>query len=446
MIHQPACSAARGAVLHPLVLLMIGLVSWPADWDGIHTLLDSARSSGLNVAQREAHVVGYYQSIIGGPNGPDSTTGWHSEQSARLFSKPDGRVGFKEANVIHYLDDDFLQFELKPRVERTLFGQPFLTNSFGMHDDPVTLEKPEGTFRIAVLGASMDMGWGVKYQDTYANRLQDWLGARAADQGAIGPRRFEVLNFAVMAYSPLQRLDTLRRKVLAFRPDLVIYSATTLDIRLTEIHLCDMLPKHIDLRYDFLKQVVAEAKVAAKDLRADAEGRLIHKDWLKAKLEPYYWDLYDRTLCSIAAECRSEGVPLVMVIIPRVGSADSPGARAEPVARLKAMADHHGLTVFDLSDTFDPYDPATLEIAAWDDHPNAEGHKRLFQALARSIAADAGLSRRIFPEATPGSIPRVADGPGGTDRSLDGGAADRRDETSGKVPAFPGPGKRAGQG
>ena len=62
-----------------------------------------------------------------------------------------------------------------------------------------------------------------------------------------------------------------------------------------------------------------------------------------------------------------------MVIIPRVGKADVPSLRAEPVARLKAMAAHHGLPVFDLSDTFDQIDPAKLEIAAWDDHPNAIG-------------------------------------------------------------------------
>ena len=53
-----------------------------------------------------------------------------------------------------------------------------------------------------------------------------------------------MLNFAVAAYSPMQRLDVLRRKVMAFHPDLVIYSATTLDLRLMEIHLCDMLRKN----------------------------------------------------------------------------------------------------------------------------------------------------------------------------------------------------------
>ena len=76
-----------------------------------------------------------------------------------------------------------------------------------------------------------------------------WTPARSA-RGSDRPRRYEVLNFAVTAYSPLQRLDTLRRKALAFRPDLVIYSATTLDIRLMEIHLCDMLRKGVDLQYE----------------------------------------------------------------------------------------------------------------------------------------------------------------------------------------------------
>ena len=105
------------------------------------------------------------------------------------------------------------------------------------------------------------------------------------------------------------------------------------------------------------------------------------------------------TLGAIAAECRAAGVPLVMVIIPRVGKADVPSLRAEPVARLKALAAHQGLTVFDLSDTFDQLDPAKLEIAAWDDHPNAIGHHRLFLALARALVKDQEVYRLLFSPA-----------------------------------------------
>ena len=97
--------------------------------------------------------------------------------------------------------------------------------------------------------------------------------------------------------------------------------------------------------------------------------------------------------------CRSAHVPLVIVIIPRVGKVDAPLARAESVARLKAIADHHALPIYDLSGSFDRYDPASLEIAAWDDHPNALGHHRLFLALARSLVKDEARYGLLFPEA-----------------------------------------------
>jgi hypothetical protein len=201
----------------------------------------------------------------------------------------------------------------------------------------------------------------------------------------------------------MQRLEVLRRKVMAFEPDLVIYSATTLDLRLMEIHLCDMLRKNVDLKYDFINDAKALAHVDSDDLQLDRDGDLLNKDRLKKKLRSVYWWLYDFTFGAIAAECRARDVPLVMVIIPRVGKADVPPLRIEPVARLKALAAHRGVTVFDLSDTFDQIDPAKLEIAAWDDHPNVLGHHRLFLALARALVKDQDVYRLLFP---PGAPPR----------------------------------------
>jgi hypothetical protein len=163
-----------------------------------------------------------------------------------------------------------------------------------------------------------------------------------------------------------------------------------------EIHLCDMIRKNVDLKYDFISQFKARAALDSDDVRLDRDGDLINKDRLKKKLRPLYWWLYDVTLGAIAAECRAAGVPVVMVIIPRVGKADVPSQRAEPVARLQALASHQGLTVFDLSDTFDQLDPAKLEIAAWDDHPNAIGHHRLFLALARALVKDREVYRLLF--------------------------------------------------
>ena len=387
-------ASARITMILSVVVLILGFLPGVEGRAGLRAVLDSARSPELNRAEREVQAAGYYEGLIGGGEGPEGARG---ELALRLMGKPNGWVRFNDADVARHMPGDFLQFELSSQVERMLFGQRFVTNSHGMHSAEVTKEKSPGTFRIAVLGASMDMGWGVTYQETYSHQLQEWLNQHARRQGLASDRRFEVLNFAVAAYSPLQRLETLRRKVLAFGPDLVIYSATMLDVRLTEIHLCDVLRNKADLTYGFVAKTLERAGVSPGEREVDGEGRLVFKDQIKAKLNSHYWELYDETLGAIAGECRAAGVPLAIVIVPRVGKADAPPARAEPLARLKAIAGHYALTVHDLTDTFDRYDPARLEIAAWDDHPNGLGHHRLFLALARSLVKDPESYHLLFP-------------------------------------------------
>jgi hypothetical protein len=398
--------SARSCFLQTLALLIVGLAPLPAGWDRARSAMESARSLELNRADREATAGGYYEGLIG--HG-DSPQGLRNDLTAWLTGRPAEWARFHAANVTQPLPNgDFLQFELKPNVNKMLFGHAFTTNAHGMRDHAYTVEKPEGVFRIAVLGSSMDMGWGIGTSDTYVNLLEDWLNAHSATRGLGTGRRFELLNFAVAAYSPLQRLEAYRRKVRGFRPDMVIYSATMLDIRLTEIHLCDLFRGRADLRFDFLEKAVADAGVTDEDRRLDADDKLVHKERVKEKLQPYYWPLYDATLGTLAADCRSEGVALLAVIIPRVSKADAPAQRAEPVARLRGIAAHHAIPLIDLSDTFDAQNPTRFAIASWDDHPNVLGHRQLFLALSRALVNDQALYETLFPPAGAPSKPDAA--------------------------------------
>ncbi len=388
---MPLPNAARFRFAATLGLLALGLATLPAGWTRARAAIDSARSPELNRAEREASAGGYYEGLIGGGDGPE---GARSELALRLMGKPTDWARFHAADVSRHLAGDFLQFELRPGVDRKLFGKPFRTNAQGRRGRTYAVGKPEGVYRIALLGSSMDMGWGVAAEETYASRLERWLNGHAARRGLA--RRFEVINFAVAAYGPLQRLESFRRKAAPYRPDLVVYSATMLDTRLMEIHLCDMFLTRVDLRYDFLRKAIDAAGIGPDDLKVDASGKLARKDVIKAKLRPHYWEIYDTTMGELAAECRSAGAPLACVIIPRVGKADAPGSRAEPLARLRGIAMHHGLPLYDLSSTFDRLDPSEIEIAAWDDHPNAFGHKRLFLALARALVKDRAMYETLF--------------------------------------------------
>ena len=382
--------SARLCFVQSLLVLIVGLVPWPLDWVRARSILDSTRSPELNRAEREANAGGYYEGLIGG-----DVEGSRSELTMTILGKPSDWTRFSAANVARQIDDDFLLFELKPNLNRTLFGQPFTTNRHGMRDREYTVAKPPDVFRIAVLGSSIDMGWGIATDLTYVNQLEDWLNAHAARRGL--SRRFEVLNFAVAAYSPMQRLEAFQRKALAFDPDMVLYSATLLDTRLIEIYICDLIQSEVDPHYDFLRAAIADAGISGDDLRREPDGKLANKAAIKNKLRPSYWALYDRTLGLLADDCRSRGLPLACLIIPRVGKADAPDLRVEPVARLRGIAAHHAIPVFDLTSTFDNLDPARLEIAAWDDHPNTLGHRRLFLSLAHALVDHRAIYEILFP-------------------------------------------------
>jgi len=384
---------SRNQFLLTIAVLLLGLAPIPTAWVWSRSLQDSLRSNELNRVDREASSGGYYQGLIG----VDHQDEGMSELAIRLLGKPRG-VGrpFAE-NIKQSLENDILMFELKPNVNQLLNNEPFITNDYGMRDRPYPLQKPPDTFRIALLGSSIDMGWGIGTNQMYANELEAWLNTHAAKLGLT--RRFEVLNFAAPAYSPIQRLESFRRKALLFSPDLVLYSATTLDTRLIEIHICDMLQQRVDITtYPFLNNTVEKSGVNSNDLQLNHDEKLRNKDQLKKKLRPHYWTIYNDAMSTLSGDCQSAGIPLAGLIIPRVGKADAPSARAGTVARLKSMLQLHTVAIFDLSDAFDDLDSADLEIGPQDDHPNALGHHRLFRALAQNLVQDS-LYETLFDTA-----------------------------------------------
>ncbi len=383
--------AARPSALRALMtatVLLAGLAPLPAGW-----ALTVAREGLLSPEPESANRPGgYYEGLIAG--GHDAR-GAQGPLELAIMGDPIGHNRGQVKEVTRERKDDFLQFDLKPDYDATFFGQRYTSNTQGMRDREYAVDKPEGVYRIALLGSSIDMGWGVATPDTYENRLEDRLNAEAARLGL--SRRFEVLNFAVAAYGPAQRYDVFRRKALASRPDLVLFSSTMLDPRLVEIHLGGLIKNDVDLKYDFFRRAVAEAGIDLVRERTDAWASLDHQKGFKSRVKEHYWTFADAVLGALAADCRSLGLPLVALLVPRASRDDASDARSLFAARQAGIAARHAIPLVDLSATFDGVEPAKVEIAPGDDHPNALGHKLLFEGLSKTLLADPDLARELFP-------------------------------------------------
>ncbi len=369
-------------------VLIAGLTPLPTGWaSSVRETLQS------NSPDRATAAGGYYEGLIAGSSASDR--GAQTPLERCLIGNPIGHNRSQVKEVTRELKDDFLQFDLKPNYESRFFGQPFATSSEGLHDREYDLDKPANVYRIILLGSSIDMGWGVATPDTYENLLEDWLNAEAGRRGI--SRRFEVLNFAVPAYGPVQRYEVFHRKALAYHPDFVLFSSTMIDPRLVEIHLGGLIKNKVDLKYDFFKQAVSAAGIDIDREQASGWANLNHQAAFKAKVKQNHWTFADAVLQTLAADCRSLGLPIACLLVPRASRDDASDARALTVARQNGISARHAIPFIDLSATFDALGASTVEIAPGDDHPNALGHRLLFEKLEQALLANPELSRELFP-------------------------------------------------
>lgn len=96
-------------------------------------------------------------------------------------------------------------------------------NSDGFRDQEHALAKPEGTFRIAIVGDSYCEALSVSLEEAF------WsvMGRKLQECDAFGGKRIELMNFGVSGYGTAQELLTLREKVWKYSPDLVLLAVTT---------------------------------------------------------------------------------------------------------------------------------------------------------------------------------------------------------------------------
>jgi GDSL-like lipase/acylhydrolase family protein len=93
-------------------------------------------------------------------------------------------------------------------------------NRDGMRGPEVSLEKPPGTYRIALLGDSYIEGVQVPFEKTVGEVI-------AARLSQLRGSPVEVLNFGVGGYSSAQELLTLQNRVWKYSPDLILLAVTT---------------------------------------------------------------------------------------------------------------------------------------------------------------------------------------------------------------------------
>jgi len=317
----------------------------------------------LNARDMAQQRRGYYEELDVG--GMDNWQ-WHNAEEPEGWSR--GKKAFYRER------SDFLLKDLAPSMSTVLGGTPCTSNSLGLRDREYQRAKPAKTYRIVLLGASNDMGTGVKDDQTYENLVEDRLNARVPDARY---SRYEILNLSVAADTILQRVLRLEEEGFEFQPDAAILSVTAVDELVMASHIRKALIQGVEPPPGYRE--VVESVVH----RARVNGKM-PAVMIDRRLQPYFTELCKWSFQRFAQECTQRGVrPLV---IYRPMPADFSGMESAARRQIIGLARNAGLEVLDLSPAFDSVaDRSSLMLAKWDDHTTALGHRLLADMLYEGV-------------------------------------------------------------
>ncbi|MBN1586095.1 MAG: SGNH/GDSL hydrolase family protein [Candidatus Omnitrophica bacterium] len=206
-------------------------------------------------------------------------------------------------------------------------------NQDGFQDQEHSAEPQPGVKRVAFLGDSFTMGYGVLEEERFTDRIQRSLGPD-----------WEVLNFGMWGYSTDQSLLSLREKVLRYQPDYVILCFFSNDI-LGNLLSAQENGLYLKPRFAFskgnelvLKNVPVPSNRTPSALwnlglsRWHALGtrlrlgkKVFERGWMSCFdldfLETGHYDMTLRLLQEMAQNTRALGIRLGIVVIPSLEQA-----------------------------------------------------------------------------------------------------------------------------
>lgn len=102
-------------------------------------------------------------------------------------------------------------------VRGDCFQNDVKTNSYGFHSREYSLEKPEGVFRIAIIGDSFVEAMQVRQDKTMAALLEQKLNSLNSRS-----YRYEVIPFGISSHGTYKSILYFEKYAVGFKPDLVI--------------------------------------------------------------------------------------------------------------------------------------------------------------------------------------------------------------------------------
>jgi hypothetical protein len=342
----------------------------------------------------------------------------HNESLESAFLRlpetaPTGRTRFFD--VIQPHPSDRIIYELRPDLDVEYSGVRLLTNSLGFIGPELAALPDENAITVVGIGASIMFGKGVEVDESFFAVLEQLVQSRYPE------RAWRFVNTSVPSYNLVMKVESLKRKGLQFRPDLVVLEIASNNLDLPNyVRVAD---EPLDLGRSFILDYFRERRGIGEETRKRYEV-LAPVDRPKlswdgeavtdpSRIPPQYrdlvgWDPFNRALDELKELSARHGFEVLVVTHLEIDLMEQMlrevARRGFPVVSGQPDLDEYFRTHFGEEFNAERYCASGLVVNTSNRHPSVLQHRMLGMRLAYEVARS-GLIARLMARAPPRPVP-----------------------------------------
>jgi hypothetical protein len=268
-----------------------------------------------------------------------------------------------------------------PNTRGIFKGTFFRTNSFGIRGPEYAMPKPDGVFRIVVIGDSFTMGSGVREEEAYPALLETMLNDTKPG------RRYEVINLGLGGLNLKGSVTRLEQIGLRYQPDMIAYGWTYNDIEGPSYRETGVdgwwNPGHDSASY--LMRWIQPRWQSIRDTFLPGPGSYVYELDENYFRNPAAWDDFTADLGRLADDIHREHTCGAVLVHTGLHSLNGFHPFLRHYEAIERAATERRLTTIQSFPSYEGMNARSLWVSAVDSHPNAAGHVVLARVLMAGL-------------------------------------------------------------
>jgi hypothetical protein len=262
-------------------------------------------------------------------------------------------------------------------------------------DYPYQAKKPEGVFRVAVIGDSFTFAPYMQFDDAFPKRIERYLNLNRTQT------KVEVINYGVPRYSTSHEIKTTRQ-ALEEGADLVILQITLNDpeIKLdwpTGLQL-DTQSGEVKLAHPIYRywKTLAYVRTRIENTRSHRE----YRDYFYRLFDKKdNWNSFSDSMRTLVSACRERNVPIVAAVFPLFGYPVDEQYPFFPIhERVAKLLESLQVIHTDLTESYRNIPLDRLQVLPGvDRHPNEIAHRIAAEQILAFLKDKSLLPAGVFP-------------------------------------------------